>query len=142
MTASRATAAPTAPPGTGWRRWSLAVLFGFVGANAVYGGIGLVVNGLGMPEDWLDHTPFASWTLPGLALLATVALPQLVGLWLVVRRHPRAALGSALVGAALIAWIVVQLAVLRRYFFLQPVIAGLGVVELLIAWSWLRHDRR
>ncbi|MEZ5097621.1 MAG: poly-gamma-glutamate biosynthesis protein PgsC/CapC [Nocardioides sp.] len=42
-------------------------------------------------------------------------LPQAIGLWLVLRDHPRAALGSALLGAALVGWIVVQLLVLRRF---------------------------
>jgi hypothetical protein len=46
-----------------------------------------------------------------------------------------------LAGAALVLWIAVQLALLQRYFFLQPVIAGLGVVEVLLAWAWWRRER-
>lgn len=29
-----------------------------------------------------------------------------------------------------------ELLILRRYFFLQPVIAGLGAAEILLAWRW------
>jgi hypothetical protein len=33
-------------------------------------------------------------------------------------------------------WIVVQLLVMQRYFFLQPVIAALGIAELALARVW------
>ncbi len=128
--------------GTAWR-WSLFGVLVFVGASAVYGGIALVADGMGMPSSWLESTPFTSWTLPGVALLVTVAVPQLGAAGLVVVRHHRAALAGLVVGAALVLWIVAQLLVLRRYFFLQPLIAGLGVVEMLLAWRWttLRQPR-
>lgn len=127
--------------GTAWR-WALFGVLVLVGASAVYGGVGLMADGLGMPPDWLDSTPFTSWVLPGVALLVTVALPQLGAAWLVVVHHPRAALGALVVGAALVLWIAVQLLVLRRYFILQPVIAGFGVVEMLFAWRWTAPGRR
>jgi hypothetical protein len=44
----------------------------------------------------------------------------------------------ALAGLLLVAWIAVQLLILRRYFFLQPVIAGIGAAEVLLAWRWQR----
>jgi hypothetical protein len=43
-----------------------------------------------------------------------------------------------LAGLLLVAWIAVQLLILRRYFFLQPVIAGIGAAEVLLAWRWRR----
>jgi hypothetical protein len=35
----------------------------------------------------------------------------------------------------------VQLLVLQRYFFLQPVIAGIGAAEVLLARRWRRAAR-
>ena len=46
-----------------------------------------------------------------------------------------------LAGLLLIAWIAVELLILRRYFFLQPVIAGIGAAEILLAWRWHRSGR-
>ena len=46
-----------------------------------------------------------------------------------------------LAGLLLIAWIAVELLILRRYFFLQPVIAGVGAAEILLAWRWQRSGR-
>lgn len=34
-----------------------------------------------------------------------------------------------------------ELLILRRYFFLQPVIAGIGAAEILLAWRWQRSGR-
>ena len=123
--------------GRGWRR-ALVVVLLFVAANAVFGGIGLMSNGMGMPRDWLARTPFESWTLPGVALLVTVALPQVVVAGLVVAGHRWAFPAGVAVGVGLVLWIVVQVLLLQRYFFLQPVIAGFGVLELALAWGWHR----
>jgi hypothetical protein len=89
-----------------------------------------------MPLSWLSHTPFTGWTLPGFALLIGVALPQLTAAALIAASHRRALAASYLAGLAVIAWIAVQLLVLQRYFFLQPVIAGLGLAEILLARIW------
>jgi hypothetical protein len=126
------------------RRWQgvvLAVVLGIVGFNAIYGGVGLMRDGMGMPAEWVDRLPFGSWALAGVALLVGVAAPQFAACWLVLAGHPRAALAAAAAGTVLVAWIVVQVLVLRRYFVLQPVIAGLGLVEVSLAWWWLRSAR-
>lgn len=115
-------------------RWALIGVLGLVTANALYGGVGLMVNGLGMPGDWLDGTPFASWVLPGVALLVLVAVPQAVALVALVRDRPGADRWVLAAGVMLMAWIAVQLAVLQRYFFLQPVIFAFGAVEVTLAW--------
>ena len=120
----------------------LLALLLFVGVGAVYGGIALMVNGMGMPTEWLDRTPVDTWTWPGLALLVTVAVPQLVTVWLVTRHDPRAGLVGLAVGAALVLWILVQLAVLQRYYVLQPVIAVIGLLEMLVSWAWIHRTHR
>jgi hypothetical protein len=53
-------------------RRALIAVTGFSALNAVAGGIGLMVNGLGVPESQLDGTPFATFTMPGLILAGIV----------------------------------------------------------------------
>jgi hypothetical protein len=48
----------------------------------------------------------------------------------------------ALAALVLVGWIVVQLLVLQRFFFLQPVIAVLGLTETGLAWLWQRNRGR
>ena len=135
-------AAPTRPHDLGWPAWTLFGVEVFVGINAVIGGWRMIADGFGMPTDWLEPTPFSTWTWPGIALLAGVAVPQFVAAaFVTTARRRRVDLGwlaGLAVGAALVGWIVVQVAMLRRYFFLQPVIAGLGLVEMGLA-LWWRH---
>ncbi len=47
-------------PRRGWAGGALLVVLLLVAANAVYGGIGLMVNGMGMPSEWLDRLPVDS----------------------------------------------------------------------------------
>ena len=134
------TAAPRPPAAArrGWHPWALAGLGGLTGAAAVYGGIGLIRDGFGMPDGWLGGTPLTGWVLPGVALLVGVAVPQLAAAALIVSGTRPGVAAGYLAGLLLVAWIAVQLLILRRYFFLQPVIAGIGAAEVLLAWRWQR----
>ena len=57
-------------------RWALIGVEALIGANAIYGGVGLIRDGTGMPADWLNATPFNSWVLPGVFLLVAIAVPM------------------------------------------------------------------
>ncbi|MFI5100106.1 MAG: hypothetical protein ACHQE5_06275 [Actinomycetes bacterium] len=119
----------------GWA-WALVGVEAFVGAMAVLGGVRMIVDGFGMPTDWLVAVDVDSWVLPGIALIAGVAAPQLLAAVLVAAGSRRAVAVGWLAGAGLLAWIVVEMAVLQRYFFLQPVIALLGMVEVALLALW------
>jgi hypothetical protein len=49
-----------------------------IAVNAVYGGIGLIRDRMGMPDEWLERTPFTSWLWPGVFLLLVIAVPMAV----------------------------------------------------------------
>lgn len=136
MTTLHAPHPPRTRPARGWPGNALLVVLVLVALNAVYGGIGLVVNGMGMPGEWLEHLPVDTWVLPGVALLLTVAVPQALAALEVWRAGERAPVVGMLAGGALVLWILVQLLLLQRYFFLQPAIAGLGLVEIALGLVW------
>jgi hypothetical protein len=138
LAAARSPAPVPALPHRDWAAWLMAGLAVLIAAAAAFGGIRLIHDGLGMPADYLTATPFSSWVLPGLALLIGVAVPQLVAAILIASGHRWALPASYLAGAALVAWIGVQLLVMQRYFFLQPVIAALGMMELALVRVWQR----
>jgi hypothetical protein len=121
-----------------WPAWILAGMLLLTGAAGIFGAISLVRDGFGMPLSWLHQTPFTSWVLPGAALLIGVAVPQFAALGLIVAGHRWALPASYLAGLGLVLWIAAQLLVLQRYFIMQPAIAGVGAVEILLAWLWQR----
>ena len=125
----------------GWPGWLLALLALNVTVAAVYGGIGLLTGAMAMDDSWLQGGPFHSWTLPGVALLLTVAVPQAVLLVLSLLGSRLSIPAGYLMGVGLVVWIAVQLLVFRRYFVLQPVVAGFGLLEILLAAWWSRRSR-
>ncbi|MGS0688885.1 hypothetical protein ACVBEQ_27670 [Nakamurella sp. GG22] len=114
----------------------------FVAVGAVYGGVGLIAdNSIGMLPEWLDGTPFSSWTLPGIFLLMIVAAPMFVAAVAELRRVRWAYAASLVAGAAMVGWIVVQLLVIGRYFFLQPIMFACGAAVIVLAWA-VHHGER
>jgi hypothetical protein len=136
LPAARPSVPAPAMPHRDWAAWLLAGLTVLIAVASAFGGIRLIHDGLGMPMGYLTATPFSSWVLPGLALLIGVAVPQLAAAILIAAGHRWAPPAGYLAGAALVAWILVQLLVLQRYFFLQPVIAVLGISELALTRIW------
>jgi hypothetical protein len=117
-------------------RWALIGVEALIGANAIYGGIGLIRDGMGMPAEWLDWTPFGSWALPGVFLLAVIGVPMFSAAAAEILRSPWAYLASLTAAACQLGWIIAQVAILQRYFFLQPVLFAAGlVVGGLAVWS-------
>ncbi|HEV8222291.1 MAG TPA: hypothetical protein VGQ05_18630 [Streptosporangiaceae bacterium] len=131
-----------AAPDRSWPAWALAAVAVLTGSLAVLGGVQMIRDGFGMPPSWLSGTPFTSWALPGVLLLAGVAVPQIAVAAMIVTRRRLALVGGYLAGLALVGWIVVQVLALQRFFFLQPVVAVLGLAETGLAWLWQRTGGR
>lgn len=138
------TAATVAEPRTKrtWQALSLAVVELFIAYQAVSGGIGLMTDSWQLPIGWLQRTPFDSWVGPGWILIGLIGLPHLlaaVPALLMPGRPKLGILAGYLAGGSLLVWIVMQLALLQEYFFLQPVIAGIGLLEAGLAYWWQRR---
>jgi len=111
----------------------------FAGLNAVGGGIGLTVNGLGIPKAQLGGTPFDSFLLPGVLLAGVVGgslLGAAVALW---RRHPLGGLASVGAGAIMLGWIAVESLMIHDGRPLQVTVAALSVATLALGW-WLARS--
>jgi len=106
----------------------------FVAGGAVFGGIGLIADSLGMQADWLSGTPFNSWVWPGIFLLLIVAVPMVIAAIDEWSRQPWAYPVSVLAGAALVGWIIAQWLIIGKYFFLQPTMLSAGLLVMLLAW--------
>ena len=94
---------------------------------------------LGLPSGWIEKTPFGTYTVPGLYLLAMNGAGMLVLAALIVRRHWLAPWLSAILGVGLIIWILVQLAVMPETMILQWIFLGVGLFLGFVALFWLRR---
>jgi dienelactone hydrolase len=113
------------PSGQGRRPW----LAGFAAINAVAawaGGLGLLAGAIDFGEAIDQRLPFDSLALAGLALIAVVAVPLTVFAWSGFTAEPRTDDLALAAGLLLIAWIVVQVAVIRAFSWFQPVYLAVG----------------
>lgn len=92
-----------------------------------------------LPAGWIEATPFGSYFVPGLYLLAVngVGMLLLAGLsWL---RHWLAPWLTGTLGVGLIIWILVQLAVMPETMILQWLFLAIGLGLGFVALFWLRR---
>lgn len=80
--------------------------------------------------------------LPALALGAVVAVPQAAALLLGLRRHRRAPDVALAAGAALTAWVALQLPLIGWTSPVQWAFVGVGAVQVVAAAVWRRQERR
>ncbi len=126
-------------PGYAWIAAALQVV---VGLAAIPIGLQLMMdaNGapLGLPQAWIDATPFGSWLVPGLFLFAMNGIGQLVAAAVIVMRHPLAPWLTGALGVGLMIWIAVQVALMPPHP-LQPTMFTIGAIEGVVAFFWLRR---
>ena len=112
----------------------VAVTAGLTGLLLFAGPLGGLMQ---VSPEWLNDTPFRTYLVPGLVLFAVVGGTQLAAGVLVLRRARAAVLASALAGATLCGWLVVQVVMVDLLFWLQYLHLGFGLLELgLAAWLW------
>lgn len=105
-----------------------------VALAAIVGGVGMLAdNALDLPADWLAALPFPTWRWPAVLLLATVAVPMGAAALGEIRREAWAPTASTVAGAMLVVWIAVQVALIRDYSVLQPILAAVGLAILLLS---------
>jgi CHASE2 domain-containing sensor protein len=124
--------------GRGW----VAGLLLLVGTNAVVAGSGFVGSpdgsAIGIPQEWLDGTPFRDYLVPGL-VLAAMGVLSLASALLQLRRHPLAWAWAGVCGVGFVIWIAVQAALMGSFrhpaqTILQAAVLALGLVVAGLAW--------
>lgn len=114
-------------PGRGW----IVGLASFSALSAIGGAIELLLWPRGnvyLPVELLAHSPFSTFTVPGLLLGFVIGGTSLLAAVLAARRE-RAAVDAALfAGGALTIWIAAELAQMREFSFLHGIYGGTGVL--------------
>jgi len=104
------------------------------GALSAFVGAALAVaaNGAGVPLEYLAHSPFSSYVVPGLFLGVIVGGTQLAAAVTLITKRRSALLLSAVAGFGMLIWIFVELAVIKQYSWLQTAFFMFDFLELIL----------
>jgi len=115
------------------------------GLAALWGGGSLVVDpsgqALGMSTDFLVHSPFVDYAIPGLILFTVLGLGSLlagIAALLYWQWWPEA---FVIEGGVITGWIVIEALMLQVVYPTQLVIAAIGLFGFLTGLAALRQGR-
>jgi len=112
----------------------LGILQAFIGLGALGGGFMLVRDPSGsaleLPMSLLEGSPFPDFLIPGMFLFAVNGVGSMIGAGLSFTRRRYAQEIAIVLGAILVAWIVIQVVIISSFHWLHVLYFILGVVEL------------
>ena len=112
----------------------LGAIQAFIGLGALGGGFMLVRDPSGsaleLPMSLLEGSPFPNFLIPGMFLLAVNGVGSMIGAGLSFTRKRYAQEIAIVLGAILVAWIVIQVVIISSFHWLHVLYFILGVVEL------------
>jgi peptidoglycan/LPS O-acetylase OafA/YrhL len=114
----------------------------FLSVGALGGGVALMLGSRGeiipLPLSALEGSPFETYFAPGLILFCALGLGPLVAALLAWRQNPLAPMAALGVGAALLIWMAVEIAIVGYSNSppLQPFYLLLGVVITGVGLCW------
>jgi hypothetical protein len=85
----------------------------------------------------LDGSPFTSFVVPGLILLAVVGGTQILAAVLQIRLHPASLLWMAFAGFTMIVWILVETVVIHGFGLLQALYFATGALQIVLTLALL-----
>jgi len=110
----------------------------FIGLGGIFGGWMLVTDpdgsNLQLPLRLLEHSPFRDYFFPGLILLIVNGIGSCVAGVLSLLRMKVAGTLGVILGGFLVAWILVQVFMIREVGMLHVAYFLLGVWEILMGW--------
>jgi hypothetical protein len=109
-------------------RWTMIELRTLLGLNALGGGWYGLAGAQGVDPSWLAGSPFTDYTIPSLFLLVVIgggSLATAIAWW---RRSRFAPLLTLATGLVVMAWIVIQVAIISFNSPLQPISFTAGAI--------------
>jgi len=106
------------------------------GIGAIYGGSSLMRypdgSGMHLSVDWLKYTPFTDYSIPGLILFLVNGLFSLfVWVSLLLNRNNYSLL-IMVQGTLLLAWIIIQIILMRTVHFLHIILGSVGIALIIL----------
>ena len=109
----------------------------FNGVSAIFGGGSLVYDPSGewlqMPLQFLEHSPFNDFLIPGMILLTVIGLFSIWTALLGIKKSPSFPLLTILCGILLTGWLTVQILMIQAFYAPAHVpyyISGIALIFL------------
>ncbi len=96
---------------------------------------------MGMPHNFLDHSPFRTFLIPGIILLLANGVLSLAIMILALRRSHRYGWWVAFQGCVLTGWITVEVIMMRVVVWPHYLYWALGLVLILSGMALRREER-
>jgi len=121
----------------------LTLLF-FTAITAIWGGVGLIYDPSGeymqMSLDFLQHSPFPNYLIPGILLLIFNGMLSLITAIMVIKNHSIGYKLTILQGIILIIWLSVQIAMIRVFYIpMHLPFFTIGITLILLGWHLHRR---
>jgi hypothetical protein len=117
------------------------MLTGFVAVTAIASGAVLMLNpkdAFSLQAAYLAHTPFQNYFIPGMILLFVVGGTNLLAFIINYKKHTTSFFWSLAAGLTISGWILVQIALLSAFSWLQILYLLIGLFILLMTLQ-LKH---
>lgn len=114
-------------------RWTLGLVLALLALNAFGGGYYGLAGAEGVPVEWLEGSPFHSYTVPSLFLFVVVGGSSLVAAVAVFARWRHGSTLALATAAIVLAWLAVQLAIIGYVSWMQPTTAVAACVIAALA---------
>ncbi len=112
------------------------------GVNALYGGWLLIIDPSGgklqLPLEYLENSFFNNYLIPGIILFVMNGISSICIAVLVIAKYKYAPLLILLQGIILAGWIIMQILLLQKYYFLQLILGLIGLCIMLCGYLLAR----
>ena len=121
-----------------------AFLLIFNGIGALYGGWHLMNQPDGtsieLSSDWLKHTPFENYFIPGLVLFIANGIFSFMVLLAILLKNTYYPWLVMIQGAILTGWLIIQMLMIQTVYFLHFIMGSVGILLLVTGWLLLKRE--
>lgn len=114
----------------------------FNGTGALFGGWQLIAHpdgsSLQLTLDWLKHTPFTDYLVPGLVLIMVNGLFSMATFFALILKFRHSAKLILFQGILLSGWILIQILLIRTLHPLHLIMGSVGVALIVVGWLLLQ----
>lgn len=107
------------------------------GVGALYGGYLLITDPTGrslqLPHEWIEHTPFEDFFIPGLILFFVNGVCSFIVITLLLVKYSKIERFILAQGMLLCGWITIQLLLTLKYHPLQAMMGAVGLLLIVVA---------